>query len=285
MMRMIENKGVVLATDTFGNPDDETILLVMGATASMLGWPDMFCEALAGHGYHVIRFDHRDTGQSTTVPPGASTYDVEDMAADAIAILDAYACDRAHLVGMSLGGFIAQMLALMQPDRVQSLTVIASEPLGWDGEPLSQIAPAFLDHFGGIASLDWSDRDAVGAFLLKSQQLCAGSSEPFEQDREASRIARVMSRTDSIASMFNHASVGTRQDWTGRFRQIGCPALIIHGSVDPILPIQNGIALAKGIARASLMTLPDVGHEIPWSAIPDLASRIADHAWSSSIRS
>lgn len=276
-MRVVEHQDVKLTTEAFGDRNDPAVLLIMGATASMLGWPDAFCASLAGCGFHVIRFDHRDTGQSTTVPPGEATYTVEDLADDAIAILDAYRIDKAHLVGMSLGGYLAQMLAVAHPGRIASLTLIASEPLGWDGAALPHISQVFLDHFGTLASLDWSDREAVTDFLIKSERLCAGTAVPFDEDGERARVERVMSRTDSLPSMFNHGALSTREQWTGRFRDIRCPVLVIHGSEDPILPVENGRAIAQGMADASLLILAGVGHEIPSSKIPEIVDQIAGH--------
>lgn len=277
-MRTVEHQGIELFTESFGDAGDPALLLVMGATASMLGWPDEFCTELAERRFHVIRFDHRDTGQSTTVPPGEATYTVEDLAGDAVAILDAYGCKKAHLVGMSLGGYIAQMLAAAQPERVVTLTLIASEPIGWDREPLPHISPDFLDHFNALGSLDWSDRAAVADFLVESQRLCAGSWGPFDPSRERARAEQVLSRTNSIASMFNHGSLSSRQDWTGKLRGIRCPTLVLHGEEDPILPVENGRAIAAGIPGASLVVLPKVGHEIPRPDISNIADRIADHA-------
>ena len=148
----------------------------------------------------VIRFDHRDTGQSTTVPPGAADYAVEDMADDVMAIFDAYCLGSAHLAGMSLGGYIAQMAALMWPARVQSLTLIGSEPLGWDGPPLPQISDEFLAHFGALGGLDWSDREEVIAFLLKGERLCANNASAFDEKNVRTQIERVLSRTHSPAA-------------------------------------------------------------------------------------
>lgn len=277
-MRVVEHQGIRLATEGFGDPNNPPVLLIMGATASMLGWPDAFCTALAERGLHVIRFDHRDTGESTTVPPGEAKYAVEDLANDAFAILDAYGMDKANLVGMSLGGLIAQMLAVTQPERVASLTLIASEPLGWDGEALPHISQEFLDHFGALGSLDWSDRAAVADFLIESERLCAGTLVPFDEGRARARVERVMSRSDSLPSMFNHGALTTRGDWTGRFREIGCPTMVIHGAVDPILPVENGRAIADGIPGASIAILARTGHEIPLPSIPGIAEQIAAQA-------
>jgi len=276
-MPIVDHDGIRLVTQVFGRPGDPAILLVMGATASMLGWPDAFCLALAERGHHVIRFDHRDTGQSTTLEPGTADYAVEDMAADVRAILEAHGLDCAHLVGMSLGGYIAQMLAVTDPWRVGSLTLIASEPLGWDGPPLPQISDAFLAHFGQLAGLDWTDGPAVAAFLVETERLCAGPAFPFDAAREAQRVARVLARTDSPASMFNHAALTVREDWAGRFRQIACPVLVLHGEADPILPVENGRALAEGVPGARLTILPGVGHELPLPLLAGIAGQVADH--------
>ena len=176
--RSIDAGGATIATQSFGTPTDPAVVLNMGATASMLGWPDEVCHALAGQGLFVVRYDNRDAGLSTTYSPGAPPYAVEDMAADLMAVLDAYGVGRAHMVGMSLGGLIGQVAALSTPGRVATLTLIGSEPLGWDGGPLPHIAPAFMDHFATMAELDWSDADAVRAFLLGVERLARAQGTP-----------------------------------------------------------------------------------------------------------
>lgn len=276
-MRLIDNNGHVLATESFGKVGGPAIVLVMGATASMLGWPDPLCLMLADRGLHVLRFDHRDTGRSTTVPPGEATYAVEDMAGDVLAVMAGHGLERAHLVGMSLGGYIAQMVALMQPGRVASLALLSSEPLGWDGEALPHISDDFLAHFRALATLDWADQDGVADFLVESERLCAGSGAPFDAKGARSVVKRVLARTDSPASMFNHGTVTTRDDWTGRFRGINCPVLVIHGAEDPILPVENGRAIAAGIPGARIEVLPGVGHELPSRWLEWIADRLAEH--------
>lgn len=276
-MKRIESAGVTLATESFGQPGKPALVLVMGATASMLGWPDALCQTLAGRGLFVVRFDHRDTGESTTVPPGEATYSVEDLAGDVLAVMDGHGLQRAHLAGMSLGGYIAQMVALMEPGRVASLTLIASEPLGWDGAPLPHISEEFLGHFAALGALDWSDRNAAAEFLVESERLCAGSGGAFDAAAAKAVALRVLERTESPASMFNHGSVTTRADWTGRFRAIACPVLVIHGEEDPILPVENGRAIAAGIDGAEIEVLPGVGHELPSRWLDRIADRIAAH--------
>ncbi|MGR3590480.1 MAG: alpha/beta fold hydrolase [Limimaricola soesokkakensis] len=275
MVKFVTHGDVSLATQTFGSFHDPALIMIMGATASMLGWPEAFCSALAERNLFVIRFDHRDTGQSTTVSPGQAAYMVEDLSADVLAILEAYNIDRAHVLGMSLGGYIGQMIALGHPDRVRSLTLLGSEPLGWDGETLPHISPAFLKLFAGLQTLDWSDASAVTDFLLNSERLSAGEAETFDEGGMQARIAQILERTESPASMFNHATIGLRKDWTGRFREIALPVLVLHGEQDPILPIENGQAIAAGIVGAEFVGLPGVGHEIPADRIDDIAEKIS----------
>ncbi len=178
---------VHLAAETFGNPDGVAIVLVMGATASMLWWPDEMCDALAQAGYYVIRYDHRDTGQSTTGVPGEVDYSAEDLTDDLLGVMDALDVDAAHLVGMSLGGYISQIAALVAPDRVRSLTLIASEPLGSTDE-LPGIDERFMDHFGAMGDLDWSNDDAVEEFLVGIGRLSAGTPERFDEAGTRRRV-------------------------------------------------------------------------------------------------
>lgn len=276
--RQENSRHISLATQEFGESDRPAILLVMGATASMMGWPDRLCTDLASHGFRVTRFDHRDTGDSTTVPPCEADYAVEDMMADVIAILDDFGVDRAHLVGMSLGGYIGQMIAVDQPARVETLTLIASEPLGWDGDPLPHITPEFMAHFSALETLDWTDLAGVEDFLVGIDALSGGTGHRFDAAASRAQVRRMLSRTASPASMFNHATVTTRQDWTGKYRQVEQPTLVIHGTDDPVLPIENGRALATAIAHAKLVELAGVGHELPAERIPGIANLIARHA-------
>lgn len=245
------------------------LVLVMGATASMLGWPEALVAGLAADGFRTIRFDHRDTGLSTTNGPG---YAVEDMAADTLAVMDALGLARVHLAGMSLGGLIGQMLALDAPHRLASLTLIAAEPLGWDGPPLPGIAPAFMDHFAGFGALDWSDHAAVAAFLLGIARLCAGTGAPFDADAESRTIARILARSPDPAAAFRHGALTTARDWTGATRRIALPVQVVHGADDPILPLPNGQALAAAIHGAGLTVLDGVGHELPDRALETLRS-------------
>ena len=143
---VIRADGIELATQAFGDPGQPPVLLIMGAMASMLWWPDAFCERLAGQGRHVLRYDNRDTGHSTTYPPGEPPYAFDDMANDAVRVLDGYGISSAHLVGTSMGGMIAQLVALKHPARVASLTAISSSPFGEDTSGLPGTSPAYMAH-------------------------------------------------------------------------------------------------------------------------------------------
>ena len=261
-----------LATETWGSPTRGTVLLVMGATASMLWWPQSLMQALAEAGYQVIRFDHRDTGQSTTLPPGEGNYDLFDLVEDVLAILDARGVEQAHLVGMSLGGLIGQMVALQHPERLLSLTLIASEPLNlaYAGEG---IGPDFMAHFGTMTDLDWSDDRAVSDFLLRIAELSAGSAVAFDAPAARQRIEAEIARTDSMQSAFNHSTIGG--DTAGLdLGKLALPVLVIHGSEDPIISVNAGRALAEAVPDAALMVLDRRGHELLEQDVPAIAEAI-----------
>ena len=148
--RTIEAGEIELATQRFGDPARPPVLLIMGGMASMLWWPQEFCERLASHGRHVIRYDQRDTGRSTKYPPGEAPYTLDDLADDAIGVLDGYKISAAHVVGMSLGGMIGQIAALKHPSRVLSLTAISSSPVEIDKSGLPEWSEAFATNCIGL---------------------------------------------------------------------------------------------------------------------------------------
>ena len=142
----IATNGAELCVDTFGDPAHPSVLLIMGSAGSMDRWEEPFCERLAAAGRYVIRYDHRDTGGSTTYPPGKPGYTSDELFADPLAILDHLGVERAHLVGLSMGGAIAQMIALEHPERVLSLTLMSTSPVGTGGAEL----PPMSDEMRGL---------------------------------------------------------------------------------------------------------------------------------------
>lgn len=267
--------GTRLWCEARGHPADPALVLVMGATASSRWWPQALLDGLAAQRRFVICYDSRDTGQSTTQPPGASVYVIEDLVQDLFSVMDGFDIGSADLMGMSLGGYIAQIAALTHPARIRSLTLFASEPLGWTGAPLPGMPDGFLDHFGGMASLDWSDAVAVSDFLLGIARLSAGTGAPFDAAASLHRIRAEMAGTPSMQSAFNHASLACRDDWSNRAQDIRQPTLVLHGSDDPLLPPANGQALAQTIPGARLVLLDGVGHELPDRALPRILTALA----------
>ncbi len=268
---LLEVNGARLCAQTFGRRSDPAILLIMGASAAMDWWEDDFCERLAAGPRHVVRYDHRDTGQSTTYPPGAPGYVGADLVADAVGVLDALDLRAAHVVGMSMGGALAQLVALDHPDRVASLTLVATSPAG-PGEP---DLPGMDDEagaaFAALGEPDWSDRAAVLDHVVALARACAGRSRPFDEQHMRAVWEHVLERTIDIeAAMKNHYATEGGGRWRERLGGLDVPTLVIHGGEDPLFPIEHGRALAREIPGAELLTLPHAGHELPredWDAI------------------
>ena len=256
--------GVELCVETFGAPADPAVLLIMGAAASMDWWEDDFCERLAAGPRFVIRYDHRDTGQSVSYAPGAPGYTGDDLIADAIGVLDALGVDRAHVVGQSMGGALAQVLALEHPGRVASLTLIATSPAG-PGEPdLPDMTAEGRAAFAQVTEPDWSDRAAVIDYATELSRACAGRSRPFDERGTRALWERVLDRTTNIeSSMKNHyATEGGGGRWRERLATLDMPALVVHGTEDPMFPVAHGEALAREIRGAELLVLEGSGHEL-----------------------
>ena len=178
--RMIEANGVELCTESFGDPADPPILLVMGIGGSMLWWEEGFCRMLAEGGRFVIRYDHRDTGRSVTYEPGRPEYTGADLIADAVGMLDAYGIPAAHVVGVSAGGAFAQLLALDYPDRVLSLVLISTSP-ATPGERGLPSATERYQRFVASANVDWSDETSVIEYLVGYARVLAGGVRPFDE--------------------------------------------------------------------------------------------------------
>lgn len=262
-------------TESFGDPGDPALLMIMGATASMLWWPEDLCRALAAAGRFVIRYDNRDTGQSSTAAPGVPAYGMDDMARDALGILDGYGLERAHLAGMSLGGMIAQIAALMQPGRVQSLTLISTSAFDEEGADLPPMDPALLAHFGGMAALDWADRAAVIAFQAETARISAGGAN-FDLEAARDLAAREFDRALNPQSALNHAMMAGDTAWAGRLGDLALPVLVIHGRHDPVLSLAHGRRLADRIAGARMLEL-DAGHELHPRDHAGIVAAIIDH--------
>jgi pimeloyl-ACP methyl ester carboxylesterase len=278
--RIVRANGVDLCVETFGAPTDPAILLIMGSSGSMDWWEDEFCERLAAGSRFVIRYDQRDTGRSVSYEPGAPPYTVRDLAADAVGLLDALGVARAHVVGMSMGGAIAQLLALDHADRLASLTLISTAPAGPgpDDPDLPAMSEAARERFAQVAEPDWSDRPAVMDYLVHLARVSAGSSRPFDEAGMRALWERVLDRTANIeASMKNHAALEGGERSRERLRDVDAPTLVVHGTEDPVLPYGNGVALAREIPGAELLALEQTGHEVPRTVWGVLVPAILEH--------
>jgi pimeloyl-ACP methyl ester carboxylesterase len=259
MERMIEANGVVLCTEPFGGPGDPPILLVMGMGGSMIWWEDDFCRMLAGGGRYVIRYDHRDTGLSTNYEPGRPGYGSADLVADAAGVLDAYGIPAAHVVGVSAGAGIAQLMALDFPDRVASLVLI-STTFAW---PVDRELPPATEEFGRFAAgaeVDWADADSVIRYLVDYSRVLAGGERPFDEEGLRELATRDVARARSFASAQNHDVLTEDEPSREHYPAIAAPTLVIHGTADPLFPLAHGVALAEEIPAARLLVLEGAGH-------------------------
>jgi pimeloyl-ACP methyl ester carboxylesterase len=274
--RMVEANGVELCTEAFGNPDDPPILLVMGIGASMLWWEEEFCRMLADGGRFVIRYDHRDTGRSVTYEPGHPGYTGADLVADATGVLDAYEMRSAHLVGVSAGGAFAQLLALAFPVRVRSLVLISTSP----AKPVGRSLPAATERyreFLASAEVDWSDQASVIEYLVDYQRMLAGGERPFDDAAMRELVRRDVERARNIASSENHGQAPEGDLPSAPLSSIAAPTLVIHGTADPMFPIEHGQALAEQIPGATLLTLEGAGHGVDRADWENIAGAVLAH--------
>jgi pimeloyl-ACP methyl ester carboxylesterase len=257
-------RGVRLCCETFGDSGATPLLLIMGAGASMDWWEEDFCRRLADGGRLVIRYDHRDTGQSVSYPPGNPGYTGDDLVADAVGILAALGLGSAHVVGMSMGGALAQILALEHPDRVASLTLISTSPAGPSEPDLPGMTEEGRARFAAAGEPDWSDRERLLDHLVALNRAFASPTAPFDDSGTRARWERVLDRTRDIRStLANHELAEGSGRWRERLPRLRAPTLVIHGTEDPLFGVEHGAALAREIPDARLLTLEGVGHELP----------------------
>jgi pimeloyl-ACP methyl ester carboxylesterase len=267
--RTIEANGVQLCTEPFGDTAHPPILLIMGIGSSMLWWEEDFCRMLAGGGRYVIRYDHRDTGRSLTYEPGRPEYTGADLTADAAGVLDGFGISAAHLVGVSAGGGIAQEVALDSADRVLSLTLISTSPATRGDRDLPPPTPAF-SRFVAAAEADWSNPDSVIDYLVAYWRILAGGERAVDDGRLRKLVRRDVERARDFAAVQNHDLMSHGEGSPTPLSSITAPTLVIHGTADPMFPLEHGRALAEEIPGAGLLTLEGAGHgvdRVDWDAI------------------
>jgi pimeloyl-ACP methyl ester carboxylesterase len=274
--RMIEANGVELCAEAFGDPGDPPILLIMGMSSSMIWWEEGFCRMLADGGRYVVRYDHRDTGRSASYAPGSPGYTWPDLVTDAARVLDGYGIEAAHMVGQSMGGALAQVLALDYPQRVLSLVLLNTSPGGpGDGglPPISDDLARFL----ATVEVDGSDPKSVIDYVVAYHRALSGPDRAFDEAGIRELATRDVARARNFESAENHAALSGGDAWRDRLPSIAVPTLVIHGTSDPMFDVAHGAALSEEIPGARLLTLEGAGHvrhRADWDAI---AQAILEH--------
>ena len=274
--KIVTANGVDLCVETFGDAADPAVLLVHGASASMLWWEEELCARIAAGGRYVIRFDNRDTGRSVSYPPGRPRYSLRDMSDDAVGVLDALGIGRAHLVGRSMAGAIVTLAALDHAERVASLTLVTTTPGGQGLPPMSE---EFLSYVGSD-SPDPSDPAAVVEHIVGLMKAYSGGS-PYDDEAATRALAeRDVARTRDIAScLTNHFLIDVDAPTAAELGDIHIPTLVVHGERDPVFPLAHGQALRNAVPGAELLVMDKAGHELPpplWDVfVPALARHTA----------
>jgi pimeloyl-ACP methyl ester carboxylesterase len=277
---------IEIAYESFGAEDASPVLLLMGAGAQMLSWHEDFCAALASRDLRPIRFDNRDAGLSThfhNAPapdfPAAlkgdtssASYDLSDMAADTVGLLDILGLESAHFVGASLGGFISQMAAIEYPERVRSLTCMMSTT----GDPsVGQPAP---DTFSLLAAAEPTNREEAMQQAVQNFRVVGSPGFPLDEEELRKRTGLAYDRSYDRTGMLRQAiGVIASGDRTPRLRSIKVPTLVIHGDSDRMCNISGGRAIAAAIQGSELVVIEGMGHNLPRPLWPRLTALITGH--------
>ncbi|MGO9417887.1 alpha/beta fold hydrolase [Roseiarcus sp.] len=289
-MTAIKANGITIEYEEIGPPDAPVILLIMGLGMQLIAWPQPFCEGLAARGFRVVRFDNRDAGLSTRMPPvGAlastammaraflglpvrSPYTLDDMARDTVGLMDALGIGQAHVVGASMGGMIAQIVAIEHPERVKSLTSIMST----SGDralpgPKGNVRRALLRP---------RPRNEVAAVnrTMEMLRLIGGGHYPLTEAELRARVERSVRRSyrpDGFRRQL--IAIQAAPGRARKLRGVRAPTLVLHGSHDPLVPLAGGEHTAANIPGARLRVVPGMGHSLPEALIPLLVDEIAGH--------
>ena len=284
--RFCHNGELTVCYETFGDSADPTVLLVMGLGTQMVGWNEDFCRELAGRGFHVVRYDNRDVGRSSRVDAPAPTigqlllrskraaaYTLADMASDGMAVLDFLGVESAHVVGASMGGMIAQSMALRYPDRVRSLVSIMSNTGSrFAGQPHVALYPVLLRPAP-------QDRERFLEHVEKTFSVIG--SPGFERDPEQLRemagksFDRGVDRAGGARQLAAIVASGNR---TRDLAKISVPTVVIHGKQDRLVRPSGGRATAKAIPGAQLVEIDGMGHDLPRGAWPRIIDAIVENA-------
>jgi pimeloyl-ACP methyl ester carboxylesterase len=291
-MPVTSANGIEIAYDDRGKRDDPAILLIMGLATQMIAWPEAFCDSLAAHGFRVVRFDNRDVGLSTkfeAAPPidlGAvlqrvmagekidPPYDLTDMAGDTVGLMDRLAIEKAHVVGASMGGMIAQIVAAKYPDRVRSLVSIMSS----SGDP--GLPPATPEAMAAItqARPDGSDRALAVQHGMRIYRAIGSPGFPTSDEELRIKVGAAFDRSYYPAGVGRQfAAIVANGSRVEMLKTISIPTLVLHGADDPLVPVEAGRHTAAQIPGSTLTVIPGMGHDIATGLIPILVNAITTH--------
>ena len=273
--KIIRFNDVHICTESFGEINNPTILLIMGATASMIYWEEEFCKRLSNQGFHIIRYDNRDVGKSITYEYGHPEYTFEDLADDAIQVLDAYKVDKAHIVGMSMGGIITQIIALKHPSRVLTISLIMTS--NFDSS-LPKKDNKVTKALSELKIRNWQDKDEVVECFIKKRKVLIGSKHIFDEEKIRRLNEEEFDRAINLQSMENHGFIKGWGSYLSRTNEINAPTLVIHGTEDTIIPYEHGIHLSEVIPNAVLVTIEGTGHELHHNDWDEIINAISKHA-------
>jgi pimeloyl-ACP methyl ester carboxylesterase len=277
---------VELVYESIGDPADPAMLLVMGLGMQLITWDREFCEGLAERGFHVIRFDNRDAGLSTKIDAPVpnvmramagfrirAPYLLDDMASDSFGLLDQLGVERAHVTGVSMGGMIAQTMAIRRPERVLSLGSMLSTP---------------GDRRGGTPKLRvWSvlmrrapqSRDAYIEYFVRVFRMIGSPGYPVEEERIREQAGLTYDRShDSAGTARQLAAILASGSRTAALRRLDVPTVVIHGKNDPLVPFRAGVATARAIPGAELVACPGMGHDLPRELWPRFTDALVANA-------
>jgi pimeloyl-ACP methyl ester carboxylesterase len=296
-MTAIAANGISIEYETFGDPASPPMLLVMGLGAQMTLWPVEFCEALAARGFYVVRYDNRDIGLSTkfdaagmpdmpalmmklmTGQKPETAYTLDDMAADGVGLLDALGIGRAHIVGASMGGMIVQMIAANYPERTLSMTSIMSTTGNPSVPPAKPEAMAVLTNRPQTA-----DADTIVEYSVKAARIIGSPAYPAAEERLRTRARADFERSFSpLGAARQMAAILASGDRRAKLAKISTPTLVIHGDMDPLVPIEGGRDTADCIPGAELLVIPGMGHDLPLALVETIADAIAKVAARASV--
>jgi pimeloyl-ACP methyl ester carboxylesterase len=291
-MANVTANGISIEYETFGDPAKPALALIMGLGAQMIFWQDDFCRQLMERGFHVVRFDNRDCGRSrhfqelgipdvgaamtaslSGEPVPSPPYTLRDMAADVVGLLDALGIERAHVVGASMGGMIAQTLAIEHPARVRSMTSIMSTTGN------REVPPATPEAMTALLTPSPSDRAEFIDHMVKTFRIVGSPGFEFDEASFRDRVGRAFDRSYDPSGVARQlVAVLADGDRRERLRSVRVPTLVIHGKNDPLVPVEGGVDTADAVPGARLLVIEGMGHDLPRGAWPQIIDAIASFA-------